>query len=76
MEGKKGQCSGGDKCSFGHDSGERAKSTLKTTPSCELQTQRGRSAARKGTFRGRSPSGKINRQPWRDFLKGICTNFL
>ena len=72
----KGQCSRGDKCSSRHDSGERAKSTLKTNPSCDPQTQRGRSASRKGTLRGRSPSGKIDRQPCKDFLKGICTNFL
>ena len=73
MESKKGSVREETKCSFRHDSGERAKSTLKTNPSCDPQTQRGRSASRKGTLRGRSPSGKINRQPCKDFLKGICT---
>ena len=68
-----GQCSKGDKCSFRHDSDERAKSTPKTTPSSEPPTQRVRSASRKGILRGRSPSGKSNRQPCKDFLKGICT---
>ena len=45
----------------------------KTTPSSELPTQRGRSASRERTLRGRSPSGKSIRQPCKDFLKGICT---
>ena len=70
---QKGQCSRGDECSFRHDSDERAKSTPKTTPSSESPTQRGRSASRKGTLGGRSPSGKSNRQPCKDFLKGIYT---
>ena len=30
----------------------------------------------KRTFRGRSPSGKSNRQPCRNFLKGTCTECL
>ena len=36
--------------------------------------QRGRSASRKGILRGRSPSGKSNRQPCKDL--GICTKLL
>ena len=32
-----------------------------------------RSASRRGTLRGGSPSGKSTRQPCKDFLKGICT---
>ena len=28
---------------------------------------------RKGTLRGRSPSGRSNRQPCKNFLKGTCT---
>ena len=69
----KGQCSRGDQCSFRHDGDERAKSTPKTAPSSEPQTQRGRSASRKASFRGRSPSRKTNRQPCKNFLKGTCT---
>ena len=69
----KGQCSRGDTGSFRYDSDERSKSKPKTTPSSEPPTQRGRSASRKGTLRGRSPSGRSNRQPCKDFLKGICT---
>ena len=38
----------------------------------EPPTQRCRSASRKGTLRGRSPSGRSNRQPCKDFLEGIC----
>ena len=72
----KGQCSKGDQCSFLHDINKRAKSTPKTTPSSEPPTQRGRSASRKGILRGRSPFGKSNRQPCKDFLKGICATFL
>ena len=70
---KKGQCSRGDKCSFRHESNDRAKPTPKTTPSSEPPTQRGRSASRKGSFRGRSQSGKSNRQPCKNFLKGTRT---
>ena len=69
----KGQCSRGDKCSFWHDGNERAKPTVKTAPSSEPPTPRARSASRKWNLRCRSPSGKANRQPCRDFLKGTCT---
>ena len=69
----KGQCSRGDKCSFWHDGNERAKPTVKTAPSSEPPTPRGRRASRKRNLRGRSPSGKTNRQPRRDFLKGTCS---
>ena len=62
-----------NKCSFWHDGNERAKPTVKTAPSCEPLTPRGRSASRKRNFRGRSPSGKTNRQQCRDSLKGTCT---
>ena len=36
-------------------------------------TQRGRIASRKKNLRSRSPSGKTNRQPCNNFLKGTCT---
>ena len=60
----KGQCSRGDKCSFWHDGNERAKPTVKTAPSSEPPTPRGRSASRKRNLRGWSPSGKTNLQPY------------
>ena len=65
---QKGQCSKGDKCSFRHDSDDRAKSTPK--PLHPLSHQH-RSVSRRRNLRGRSPSSKSNRQPCRDYLKGI-----
>ena len=72
----KEQCSRGDKCSFRHDGNERAKPTPKTAPFPEPPTPRGRSAKRKRNLSGRSSSGKTNRLPCRDLLKGICTKLL
>ena len=69
----KGQCSRGDRCSFRHDGDERAKSTPKTAPFYEPLTQRGRSASRTRNLSGWSPSGKFNRQPFKYFLKDMCT---
>ena len=71
----KGQCSRGDQCSFRHDGYERAKSAPKTAPPSE-PPPRGRSSSRKRSLRGRSPPGKTNRQPRKDFLKGISTKLL
>ena len=68
-----GQCSREDSCSFRHDGDERAKPTPKTAPPSEPPTHRGGSASRKKNLRGRSPSGKTNRQPRKHFLKGTCT---
>ena len=39
----------------------------------EPPTHGGRSASRKRNLRGWSPSGKTNRQPCKNFSKGICT---
>ena len=72
----KGQCSRGDKRSFRHDGNERAKPTPKTAPPSEPPTQRGRSAWRKKNLRGWSPSGKFDRQPCKNFLKGTYTKSL
>ena len=46
--------------------------TPKTAPSSEPPTQRGGRASRKGSLRGRSQSGKSNRQPEK-LLKGTCS---
>ena len=67
----KGQCSKGDQSSF--ESHDRAKPTPKTAHPFEPPTPGGRSASRTGSFRGRSQSGKSNRQPCKNFLKGTCT---
>ena len=61
---EKSPCSEGDQCSFRHDGDERATPTPKTIPSSEPPTQKGRSASRKRSLRGRSPSGRTNRQPY------------
>ena len=69
----KGQCSKGDQCSFRHESHDREKPTPKAAPPSEPPTPTGGSASRKGILRCRSPSGKFNRQPCTNFLKGTCT---
>ena len=69
----KGQCSRGDQCSFRQDGDERAKPTQKTAPPSEPPTQRGRSASRERNLRDRSPSGKFDQQPCKNFLKCVCT---
>ena len=68
-----GQCSRGDQCSFRHEGHESAKPTPTTAPPSEPPTPRGRSVSRKRSLRGRGPSGKTNRQPCKNFLKGTCT---
>ena len=58
-----GWCSRGDQCSLRHESHDREKPTPKAAPPSEPPTPRGRSA-----------SGKFNRQPCKYFLKGTCTS--
>ena len=58
---------------FWHDEDKRAEPTPKTAPPSELPTQRGSSASMRTNLRGRSPSGKFDRQPCRNFLRGICS---
>ena len=70
---QKGQCSRGGQGSFRHESNDRAKPTPKAAPPSEPPTPRGRSASRKRSLSGRSQSGKSNRQPCKNFLKGTCT---
>ena len=69
----KGQCSREDQCSFRHESHDRAKPTPKAAPSSEPPTPRSRSASRRRSLRGRSQSGKSNRQPCKNFFKSTCT---
>ena len=71
---KKGQCSKGDKCSFRHESNDRAQTPTPNaaTPS-EPSMTRGRSVSRKRSFKGRSNHGATLRQPCRCDLKGTCT---
>ena len=72
----KRQCSRGDNFSFRHDEDKRAKTTPKTAPPSKPPTQRGRSASKKKSLRGRSPSGKFARPLCKEYLKGICTKSL
>ena len=70
----KGQCSQGDRCSFRHESNDRAQKPEHNaaTPS-KLSLSRGRSVSRKRSIRGKSNHGAILRQPCRCYLKGTCT---
>ena len=73
---EKGQCSKGNRCSFRHESNDRAQPTPKAEPPSEPQSSktRGRSVSRKRNVRGRSHSEKFNRPLYKYFLKGSCTN--
>ena len=68
---EKGQCSKGDKCSFQHESNDRAQNPdhNAATPS-EPSFSRGRSVSKKRSIRGRSNHGAILRHPCRYYLKG------
>ena len=70
---EKGQCSQGDRCSFRHETQDRAQKPEHTaaTPS-EPTVSRGRSVSRKRSIRGKSNHGSILRQPCRYYLKGTC----
>ena len=63
---EKGQCSHGDRCSFRHETQDRAQKPEHTaaTPS-EPTASRGRSVSRKRSIRGKSNHGSILRQPCR-----------
>ena len=67
-----GQCSKGDNCSFQHDI-KRAKSTQPNPSPSFFMRQNERNASRTRSPRVRSPSGRISRQPCKDYLKGTCT---
>ena len=68
-----GQCSKGDNCSFRHDMNKRANST-QPNPSPRSSTQQSViNASRTSSPRGRSPSGKMARLPFKDYLQGTCT---
>ena len=70
-----GQCTKGDQCSFRHDRNKRAKVTAQLAPSPEQTTQSevGKNARSKSPM-GKSPSGRISRQPCKEHLQGTCTN--
>ena len=71
---EKGQCSHGDRCSFRHETQDRARKPEHTaaTPS-EPTVSRGRCVSSKRSIRGKGNHGSILRQPYRYYLKGTCT---
>ena len=71
---EKCQCSQGDRCSFWHESDDRAQKPEPTasTPS-EPIVSRGRSVSRKRSVRGKGNHGSILGQPCRYYLRGTCT---
>ena len=71
---EKDQCSQGDRCSFRHETQDRAQKPAHTaaTPS-EPSSSRGRSVLKKRNIRGKSNHGAILQQPYRYYLKGTCT---
>ena len=66
-----GQCSKGDKCSFWHESNDRAqqKPNAKAATASEPSMIRSRSVSRKKSNKGKSDPGIILRQPCRYYLK-------
>ena len=68
-----GQCSKGDTCIFWHDMNKRAKSTQPNSSPSSSTRYNERNASRTRSPRGRSPSGKLDRLPCKDYLKGTCT---
>ena len=72
---EKGQCSKGDRCSFLHESNDRAKPTPKAVQLSGPQNSKTRDSgeSRKRNARGRSQSEKFNRPQCKYFLRGTCT---
>ena len=70
-----GLCSKGNNCSFRPDTKKRAKPATQPAPSPEHpQSQDVKDSSKAKCPGGRSPSGRINRMPWEDHLKGSCAN--
>ena len=70
----KGQCSGGDTCSFRHDINKRAKMTQPNPSPSSSTRQNERNASRTRSPRGKGPSGRMYRWPCKEYLKGTCNN--
>ena len=71
---EKYQCSQGERCSFRHETQDRAQKTEHTaTTLSEPTVSRGRSVSRKRSIRSKSNHGSILRQPCRYHLRGTCT---
>ena len=63
----------GDNCSFRHDMNKRGKVTPSNPSPNSLMQQNERNASRTRSPRGKSPSGRMSRWPYKDYLKGTCT---
>ena len=72
--GVNGQCSGGDNCSFRHDTISVEKMTQSNTSPNSFMQQKEKNASRTRSPRGKSPSGRKSRWPCKDYLKGTCNN--
>ena len=71
---EKSLCSKGDRCSFRHESNDRAqKPEHKAATPSEPSMSRGRSASKKRSIHGKINHGAILRQPCRYYLNGTCT---
>ena len=70
-----GQCSKGNTCSFWHDTNKCAEPVTQPALSPEHpKSQELQDSVEAKSPRGRSPSGRFNRMPSRDHLKGTCAN--
>ena len=67
-----GQCVKGDNCSFRHEMNKRGKMTQPNFSllRCSMREK----ASRTRSPRGKSPSGRMSRWPFKDHLKGTCNN--
>ena len=68
-----GQCSGGDNCSFRHDTNKRGKMTQSNMSPNSFMQQNERKAPRTRSPEERVP-GRMSRWLCKDYLKGTCNN--
>ena len=69
-----GQCIKGDNCSFRHDTNKRGNITQSNTSPNSFMQQNERNSSRTQCSRGKSPSDRMARLPFKDYLKGTCNN--
>ena len=74
---EKGQCSQGDRCSFRHETQDRAQKPEHTAAThSEPTVSRGRSVSRKRSIRGKGNHGSLLRQPCRLLERYLHANVL
>ena len=69
-----GQCVKGNNCSFRHDMDKRGKSSPSNLSPNSFMQQNERKPSRTRSPRGKSPSGRMSRWPYKDYLRGTCNN--